>query len=223
MRLPEDKDPPYPYSQILLVTLVFAGWFIYASIAVVASGFPTTSYIEGGMWGLLQFEIVAFAVAATILYGYGWRWVHFRIEISLKDTLLGGAVFLLMQLAAFAAVALAGKNVGGADFSEAAAARSSMSLAAILMVSIVNGVYEEFFLCRYLISAFRKHRAAFAIGVSVLVRISYHLYQGPYGAIAVLAIGITLGALYWRYGRIWPLMFGHILADVYALGQIAYR
>lgn len=38
----------------------------------------------------------------------------------------------------------------------------------------------------YLVRGFAAVGASFAIGLSLLVRVLYHLYQGPLGAVSVL-------------------------------------
>ena len=58
--------------------------------------------------------------------------------------------------------------------------------------------------------------AVAAVGVSLLVRVLYHLYQGPMGAISVLGFGLILSLYYVRTQRLWPIVVAHILADVLA-------
>jgi len=53
-----------------------------------------------------------------------------------------------------------------------------------------------------------------AIGLSAVLRGSYHLYQGWGGFTGNLVMGVLFGWLYHRWGRITPLVVAHLLLDV---------
>jgi membrane protease YdiL (CAAX protease family) len=53
-----------------------------------------------------------------------------------------------------------------------------------------------------------------AIGLSALLRGSYHLYQGIGGFVGNVAMGLLFGWLYRRWGRVTPLVVAHTLLDV---------
>ncbi|WP_258078145.1 CPBP family intramembrane glutamic endopeptidase [Xanthomonas axonopodis pv. vasculorum] len=59
----------------------------------------------------------------------------------------------------------------------------------LLAISLINPIFEEVFVCGYVIGALEsRHGRAFAVNVSVAIRTSYHLYQGPIGAINILML-----------------------------------
>jgi membrane protease YdiL (CAAX protease family) len=91
---------------------------------------------------------------------------------------------------------------------------ATVSLAVIVPTAIVNGAYEEVFLLGFLARGLRGHGASVALGVSLLVRILYHTYQGPLGVVSMLVFGGVLGAFYLRTGGLFPVVFAHILADI---------
>ena len=93
-----------------------------------------------------------------------------------------------------------------------------LSMAAIVAVSIVNPIFEEVFVCGYVIRALQRTRSvAFAVNVSVAIRVSYHLYQGAIGALGVVVAGLILGWWFARKGRLWPVIIAHGLMDLVAL------
>lgn len=55
------------------------------------------------------------------------------------------------------------------------------------------------------------------MNVSVAIRASYHLYQGPIGAISLVIVGLMLGWWFVRTGRLWPAIIAHGLIDLLAL------
>jgi uncharacterized protein len=84
----------------------------------------------------------------------------------------------------------------------------------VIAVSIVNPLFEEFFVSGYLITTLKQWKDPwFAINVSVTVRLLYHLYQGPPGVVAILPIGFVFAQWYDRTGRLWPLVIAHALFD----------
>ena len=56
-----------------------------------------------------------------------------------------------------------------------------------------------------------------AINVSTVVRLLYHLYQGPIGVITIVPMGLLYGYLYARTRQLWPLIVAHVLLDIIGL------
>jgi membrane protease YdiL (CAAX protease family) len=100
------------------------------------------------------------------------------------------------------------------------AAKAKPTLFFILAVSILNGLYEETFLLGYLVRGFSAAGASFAVGLSILVRLLYHLYQGPVGAVSVVVFGLIVSYYYWRTPVLWPAVLAHTIADVIGLAHI---
>ena len=86
----------------------------------------------------------------------------------------------------------------------------------VVALAMVNGLYEETFLAGYLLEGLRKHGIHIALGITTLIRLLYHLYQGPIGAASVTAYGLVVMLFYWRSRLLWPIVFAHTLADITA-------
>jgi membrane protease YdiL (CAAX protease family) len=43
---------------------------------------------------------------------------------------------------------------------------------------------------------------------------SYHVYQGVGGLVDLFVFGLAFGVAYLLFGRVWPLVVGHALANV---------
>jgi membrane protease YdiL (CAAX protease family) len=93
----------------------------------------------------------------------------------------------------------------------------------LVLASIVNPVYEEIFYCGYAIGPLSRWTGRWqAVGASAALRALCHLYQGPFGALSVMAIGLLFGGWYvWR-GRLWPLVVAHAFLDFVPLAINAY-
>jgi membrane protease YdiL (CAAX protease family) len=44
-----------------------------------------------------------------------------------------------------------------------------------------------------------------------MVRLLYHLYQGPIGVVTIVPMGLLFGYAYARSRQLWPLIFAHVL------------
>ena len=91
---------------------------------------------------------------------------------------------------------------------------ATLTLPANVLMAMVNGTYEEVFLLGFLVRGLRGWGLSSALGTMLLVRVMYHLYQGPIGALWVFGIGLTFGIYYVRSGNLWPPVFAHVLWDI---------
>src|SRR6185295_521108 len=89
-----------------------------------------------------------------------------------------------------------------------------IGLTALVTLGIVNGAYEEMFLLGFLLRGLRGYGLSFAIGASLLVRVLYHLYQGPLGAMYVGVFGLVLSLYYVASARLFPVVLAPALWDI---------
>jgi len=91
----------------------------------------------------------------------------------------------------------------------------------VFLTSTVNGIFEELFVAGYIITVLRERRGVWtAINVSTVVRVLYHLYQGPIGLLIILPMGLLFGYAYARTRQLWPLIFAHVLIDIIGLSAL---
>lgn len=88
----------------------------------------------------------------------------------------------------------------------------------LVLAAAGNAVLEEVVMVGYLFTRARQcgWGLPLVIGVSAVIRGSYHLYQGFGGAVGNLALGVVFGLVYRRVGRVGPLIVAHTLLDVVA-------
>ena len=173
-----------------------------------AAAFSDASFI-----GLIVMELITAGVALLVLHHR-----KFAVErLYPAPTVRGFAIAILLYLgAAYASqFVLTIFHSGSADEpvqrSLAAAVVSPPVLAA---VGVVNGMYEEVFLLGYLQRGLRDYGASLALGLPLLIRALYHLYQGPSGVVSVLIFGLVLAIFYRRTESLFPVVFAHVLADI---------
>ena len=233
---------------VLALTLGRSG--IYALVRFIGaatapgglSGQTTTmhgSYAPSQPWLDLTLQLlgIVFAVVPVALAGY----LLVRSGTSLRDVWFRGSG--VGDLGRGAAVAAAVGSVGIAFYLVMHALGLNLTVVAdglppvwwkfpvLVLSALENAVLEEFILLGYVLVRLRQLGLGFpaAIGLSALLRGSYHLYQGLGGFVGNVAMGLLFGWLYRRWGRVTPLVVAHTLLDIgafvgYALlaGHVAW-
>jgi membrane protease YdiL (CAAX protease family) len=93
-------------------------------------------------------------------------------------------------------------------------ADARLTVPAIVIMAMVNGAFEEVFLLGFLLRGLRGFGLSIALGAMLLVRMLYHMYQGPLGLIWVLGFGAVFGLYFIRTNQLWPPVFAHVLWDI---------
>ena len=88
----------------------------------------------------------------------------------------------------------------------------------LVLAAAQNAILEEVVMLAYLFTRWGQAgwRLATIIGVSALIRGSYHLYQGFGGFVGNIVMGVVFGLVYARTRRVMPLIVAHTLLDVVA-------
>jgi membrane protease YdiL (CAAX protease family) len=214
--------PPHatPLEALGMVLLCF-GWFIVASLQSVAAWKPGASaqgFSDNMLAGVLGTELVFGAVAVAVLQARRYPLRTLYPQPSWSGALAGAALYLVATTLATLAMKLA-PQPAGMPITEMAA-QAHVTLPMVTLLSIVNGAYEEVFLLGYLMRGLRRYGASTALGITLLVRLLYHMYQGPVGALGVLLFGAVIGVYYLRTGRLFPVVASHVIADLVGLGSM---
>jgi membrane protease YdiL (CAAX protease family) len=169
---------------------------------------------------LLVYEPIVFAALAAFLAARGWS----LKRIGLGPSLAESAVGLGLALAMMAALQIMWIVLVGLWPHAEEAARSAtfttqgVGLATIATTSAINAVFEEVFVCGYVITVLKDRTDPWtAIELSTGIRLLYHVYQGPVGMTFVMLFGITMAYYYLHRGRLWPPIVAHALYDIVAL------
>lgn len=197
----------------LIVTGICFGWFILISFQAVAAGFPATPFSDSDFIGLIAVECVFSVAALGYLQARGYDLSQLLPLPTAAGCLVGLALYAATLIVAWLTAAVIGTGHTAPEPIDEMVVNARISLLPLVAMSIVNGIYEEVFLLGYLQRALESFGAGFAIGASLLVRVLYHLYQGPSGALYVLGFGLVLGLYFAWTRKLWPAAFAHIFAD----------
>lgn len=212
----EKRHPAINRIDLAVITTICFGLFVVSSIDSVLNGLPAYQITNDALGATIVTEIgmAVFALAYLRVRGHH---LHGLIPApTLRGTVAGGWLYLLVLALASAVQSLMALGMPAlrehADIIQVAASPTM-----ILAMSMVNAVYEEAFLLGFLQAALARTERHFAVGAVLLLRLSYHLYQGPVGVAFAAIFGAVIGYYYLRTRKLWPAVAAHIIADVVAL------
>lgn len=229
LRLVRSLPAPVEFTIVIIVAF---GSFSYYSAEVFFDGPMAAATVQSqayetdaSLTALVVHEIIVLAILAVFLRVRGWSLRDFDMRATWRLTALAVLMFVLdsaiyhnlYPLIVAISHAVTGSDLGlGSNlaFSESASAAGSLSLATIILLSMVNPVFEEVLVVGYVMSVLQRRRGMwFAINISTLIRLSYHLYQGPIAIISIVPMGLLFGYCYARTGKLWPLILAHALMN----------
>ncbi|MEO8018397.1 MAG: type II CAAX endopeptidase family protein [Pseudomonadota bacterium] len=207
---------------LVVVTWAF-GLPIFASIMSldVAEGTAAPEFNNAALFATVVFEVIQLGFLSWFLRIRGWTLEKFGLSFSWTSTAAGVALLAVTYALVFGAQ-YAAQIIFNYDI-QAAAARvpkvdPDLSMQLVFIVSVVNGIFEELFVAGYIITSLTERRGMWvAINTSVVVRLLYHLYQGPIGVMTVVPMGLLYGYVYSRTRQLWPLVVAHVLVDIIGL------
>ena len=194
------------------VSTICFGLFIFWSTQAVLGGFPEARYSASKFTWMGFVEAVLTAAALLYLRARNFDIRSLYPQPDIRGTLTGIGLFTAAWLAGVIVIApfvSPGEPAQMTEFSF-----SGVTLASTVIFAMVNGAFEEVFLLGVLVRGLRGYGLSIAIGLPLLVRVLYHLYQGPLGAVWILVFGLVFTLFYVRSSRLWPPVFAHTLWDI---------
>jgi len=213
-----------PTDEFIIVAVAAFAPFIAASIRAVWRGQvgpPAVS--DFGFLFLVGHELAVLVALAAFLRVRGWTLERIGLGPNLRETLIGVAIAAAVEVAAgviwtFAVAWSPEIGAAGEAFNQVT---GSLHPATLIAGSLVNPIFEEAFLCGYVVTALKDRAGPWtAVNVSAGIRLLYHLYQGVVGVIFTAPFGVFFAYWFVRQGRLWPLIVAHVLIDFVAF--VAY-
>lgn len=209
-----------PKAEFIIVVFGAFGWFWYGSILWLFESGDGAPLADGELQSLISYELIVTATLCAFLRLRGWTAQGLGLQPNLKETLAGLGLTVAIYATHYALVLVA-DNLDP-ELLPASAERMALdpdlSLITIIAISVMTPCFEEIFVCGYVISRLNERGHMWtAINVSVAIRLSYHVYQGIFGVISIIPIGLLFAYWYVRKGRLWPMIVAHALLDFFAL------
>jgi membrane protease YdiL (CAAX protease family) len=209
----------------IVVLGAFGIAFLVTLVALVTSSGAgdagsTGWYTGEHLLSIIAVEVPIGALLCAFLRARGWSLKRLGMRFTAGETLVGFGLAFFTLLAVYAAMfAVAAAAPAFLEKVMAAQAKpGGFGLGLVIVVSIVNPIFEETFVCGYVMTVLKERSdASTAITISVAIRLLYHLYQGPMAFISIVPSGLVFSGWYARTGRLWPVIVAHGLADFIAL------
>jgi membrane protease YdiL (CAAX protease family) len=205
--------------EMMLVVMLGFGLFIYSALseAMAPTSVPPAA---GDFLSLSSYEIVIGTLLLALLFLRGWR----LSDLGLVQTSVWEPMHALVLLATIVVgsqlIWSIAASVGGDDQSAAASSVSPAGIGVVtaIVFSLINALYEEIFVCAYIVAALRSGGLGVATAtlVSATLRLSYHVYQGPEAFLLIGPFGLLMGWYFATRGRLLPLIVVHFALDMLA-------
>ncbi len=218
---------------ILILTVILFGqaigqstmmWLSLGNRAIAASvEFSATDNIRAMM---MQGTLLLIAMVYLRLRNFNFS--QWKTKITLKATLLGILLFVVVALALDIYFMTVGSLFATPEPTPVAAMASVNPMLAqinytTLLFAMLNGFYEEIYFLGMCLSV-SPQKLKYTFLFSLLIRISFHTYQGMVSAIGIGLLGIIYYLTYEKSKRnnLYPFFLSHAIADVIGLGILAY-
>jgi uncharacterized protein len=209
--------------EVILVLGLPTGFFLASSLAWLARKEGAIPFDDGRLFETLAIE----AAIALPLLPFLWRrgWSPFKIggAPEWQDVIRGLGVWLTYMGAFYIAfLILSAVAPTLAESLRQPQFAGVVSPSAAIAGALLNPLFEEFLWLGYAIPAIGSRLGLrVACAVSVALRVSVHLYQGPLLAfVAILPLSFVVTWYFARTGRIWPVIVAHVITDAIGLGSL---
>ncbi len=212
-------------AELIIVLLVAFGVTIPRSVAALLAPDTLPSQAsppitEAALHRLIGYEVVVLVALTVFLRARGWTRAGLGIRPSIRDSMVGLGFFVLCNLIYYAlAIGLMSAwPTFAAAITSTRLVATGLELGSVLAVSVINPVFEEVFVCGYVVAALKERQGiTTAVNVSAGIRVFYHFYQGAPGVIAIAPMALLFAYWFARTGRLWPLLVAHAIQDCVGL------
>jgi membrane protease YdiL (CAAX protease family) len=205
-----------------LVFLVVVGFYLASWWRGVTLGEVDMRLDDRVAWANLAVEGVFALVLGLWLWWRGWGLDAMTEPAGPFDVVRGIGLWFVTMLAlaaAFGLLTLVNKEY--ADSLGKLPLDIALTRPVILVLSILNAVFEEFLWLAYGVTALgRRLGRSRACALSVAFRTAIHAYQGTLALVGVLPIGLVFTAYFALSRRVWPVIVAHALQDALVLGSV---
>ena len=215
-------------TEFVIVVLVAFGYFMATSLLTLVLPRPRAQIDQAHLQFLIVYELIILCLLGWFLHRRGWNLQRLGLNPGVRETLVGAGIAVmayLVYLGIWIVVAsVAPETLRAAAATQARLVAPGLAMPTIVATSLLNPVYEELFVCGYVISVLKERRGFwFAVNTSVAIRLIYHLYQGAPAVIGVIPLGLIFAFWYAKSGRLWPVVVAHALFDFTALVAYGWR
>ena len=227
----KEKINNLKWFDILVLTLILWGESIYISTVSYIALIQGASTIDDNLvfsaadnYGALAVQAGLLLLALLYLWLRRFDFKTWTIRFNLKAVVYGILIFLAAALLLDIYFILTDPLTGIFPFPGPIAAFFGNETVSSVIYALLNGVYEELYFLSICL-AVRKDHLKWAVPFSLLIRVSFHTYQGMISALGIgLVFGIFMYLLYRRSKdrNLLPFFIAHTIGDIFGLGILSY-
>lgn len=206
----------------LIVMFLGFGIFIYSSTLVFFTLInnsdqkfqfesTTTEYVS-----ITVYESIALTVISLFLLVRKWKIKDFQFNFRLQSFLNAFLLVLCYFLVSTILFTLYNSLLLslGKTIEPQVSIDSSSNLLGIVLILIINSIYEEVLLVGYLFKRLQNLHPVHIISISTLIRLSFHTYQGTQALLSIGALGVMFALFHWKFKNLSSLIIAHGLLNL---------
>jgi hypothetical protein len=208
------------YATVSLVAKLTAGPALRDQTATLNASKSTREYLDLTYQVLtIGFALVPVALALFLLSGSGrsaTRAIGLDFARPWRDLAIGAGLAAVVGLPGIGIYAIGRELNLTATIVPSALDQYWWTVPILLLSALKNAIIEEVVAVGFLVTKLRqlRWRAPAIIAASSALRGSYHLYQGYGMAFGNALMGALFSWLFYRTGRVMPLVIAHTILDV---------
>ena len=212
-----------PQAEIAIVLLCAFGWPAVHSLLVATRILDPVAMSDGRLLWTVVIEVTTLALLGAFLRARGWTVERFGLGApSVEDGIDGAGLLAVAYLVPATILLFMPADLKQGIYGGALAfAPGGLSLALVILMSVVNPIFEEVFVVGYVFAATPASNRLTAINISTALRLVYHLYQGPSSVIFILPLALVFAWWFSTRGRLWSLVLAHAGLDLIGLASHA--
>lgn len=210
-----------PYLELLIVLIIGLALFIYSSTVSFINNYHTTinhEYNSIDLYIVVIYELLALTIIILFLRKRKWTFKDFNFSFTPNMLFIALLLALIRYvLSYFFYQGLIISDSVSFEFAQEPEIVFDISFFSIILIVVVNSVFEEFILLGYLFKRLEQFNIVILISLSILIRLSFHTYQGIEEFPRVIILGLVLGVYYSKYKKLWPVILAHGIGNLIIL------
>lgn len=216
---------------ILILTVIFWGEGIYTSTVSYIALIQGATTVDDNLtfsaadnYGALALQAGLLLLALLYLWLRRFDFKAWKIRFNLKAVAFGVLIFLAAALLLDIYFLLTDPLANVLPVPGPIGVFFGSETVSGVTYALLNGVYEELYFLGICL-AVRKEHLKWAVPFSLLIRVSFHTYQGMLSALGIgLLFGIFMYLLYRRSKdrNLLPFFIAHAIGDIFGLGILSY-
>ncbi|MFY8110013.1 MAG: CPBP family intramembrane glutamic endopeptidase [Bacteroidia bacterium] len=204
------------FNEFIIVIGLGFGLFIYSSTynaffnskAEISQTYNSYDFIF-----ICLYELLVISIIIKYLKHRKWIYNDFNLHFSLGMILVALSLIVFREILGFILTFIFEQT----EILKASEKETEINIYSgffsILLITIINSIYEEVLLIGYIFKRLEKLHPALVISISFIIRESFHTYQGLENLPMVLSISIVFGLYYYKFKKLWPIILAHGISN----------